>query len=220
MRGLLERRRKRRAAGLPESMRGVIAQNPDKFWCKVDKTGDCWLWTGSQNTGLYGQVGRVLNGKKTMILAHRYAYFLTIGEIPAGHDVRHTCLIRLCCNPAHLFLRRPKAEVNRPEPVMTKKRTRNAFRKAVFGRDRFQCVVCGGRPGIDELDPHHITDRNEMTNGGYIAENGITLCKECHIKAEQFHATGQAVEGYSPDDLYNLIGSSKGEAIDADDRGV
>lgn len=28
-----------------------------------------------------------------------------------------------------------------------------------------------------DLDAHHITDRNEMPNGGYVPENGISLCK-------------------------------------------
>lgn len=60
------------------------------------------------------------------------------------------------------------------------------------------------------LDPHHITDRNKMPNGGYVIENGISVCDECHIKAEQWHISGETewVEGYHPDDLYKMIGSS------------
>lgn len=57
-----------------------------------------------------------------------------------------------------------------------------------------------------------------MKNGGYVASNGITVCKdECHMKVEQFHISGGAKweEGLHPDDLYRMIGSSR-EQADAD----
>lgn len=96
-----------------------------------------------------------------------------------------------------------------------KKAVRKAFRDAVFTRDGYKCKICGfAEP--DALDAHHITDRNEMPNGGYVPENGITLCTiNCHQMAEEFHCTGTASPGFSPEDLYGLIGSSKEEAIRA-----
>ena len=48
-----------------------------------------------------------------------------------------------------------------------------------------------------------------MPNGGYVKENGISLCPSCHEKAEVFHSTGSALPGWSPDDLYARIGSSR-----------
>lgn len=88
-----------------------------------------------------------------------------------------------------------------------KKRVRAAFRKAVFDRDGGACRKCGSKEG---LDAHHITDRNEMPNGGYVPENRISLCGACHRKAELWHSSkGDAhVVGYKPDDLYAIIGSS------------
>lgn len=100
-----------------------------------------------------------------------------------------------------------------------KKVIRKLFRDACYKRDGFRCAVCGMKSSKDkaqeELDAHHITDRHEMPNGGYVKENGISLCPECHEKAEEFHKTGKAVEGYSPDDLYKKINSSYEKAVEA-----
>lgn len=69
-----------------------------------------------------------------------------------------------------------------------------------------------------KLDAHHITDRTLMPNGGYVKENGISLCPGCHEKAEVFHSTGTALPGWSPDDLYEVIGSSYSLAHAASER--
>lgn len=104
-----------------------------------------------------------------------------------------------------------------------KKQIRAAFRQAVFTRDGFACRGCGFQSSPEhaeaELDAHHITDRNEMPNGGYVAENGISLCKaRCHELAETYHK-GEPVEpGYSPEELYALIGSSRRQAVVAAEK--
>lgn len=93
-----------------------------------------------------------------------------------------------------------------------KKRVRIAFRIAVFYRDGYRCLVCG-TPGTDEtLDPHHVTDRNQIPHGGYVAENGITLCKRCHEKAEA------GAQGFEKETLYRLIDSSLERAMVASER--
>lgn len=93
-----------------------------------------------------------------------------------------------------------------------KKMIRQLFRESVFERDGHKCTFCDA---IEDLDAHHITDRSEMPNGGYVKENGITLCKKHHMDAEKFHITNGAewVEKMHPTDLYNLIRSSKDLAI-------
>ncbi len=93
-----------------------------------------------------------------------------------------------------------------------KKRIREQFREEVFARDRNRCVFCGL---TDNLDAHHITDRTKIPNGGYVKENGITLCPEHHELAEQFHISDgkEYAVGLHPDDLYKKIGSSHVRAI-------
>ncbi len=103
-----------------------------------------------------------------------------------------------------------------------KKAAREAFRAAVYRRDGYRCAVCGHEPRPEEwakeprpLDAHHITDRNEMPNGGYVAENGISLCGSCHLLAEAEHAGGPPTPGYSRGELYARIGSSHEKALRA-----
>ena len=95
-----------------------------------------------------------------------------------------------------------------PIPTMStnKKKIREDFRLAVFARDLNKCRVCSARDVA--LDAHHITDRNLMPNGGYVLENGISLCAVCHHRAEHAHRTGTAWPGYAAEDLYKLINSS------------
>lgn len=92
-----------------------------------------------------------------------------------------------------------------------KKLIRQRFRESVFERDGNKCVFCEK----DAVDAHHITDRNKMPNGGYVKENGISLCHEHHRIAEKYHETGGKdwIEGFHPDDLYRKIGSSKEIAL-------
>lgn len=70
-----------------------------------------------------------------------------------------------------------------------KKNIRDKFRSDVFGRDGYQCRVCSRDHG---LDAHHVTDRKEIPDGGYVKENGISLCDACHLKAELWHSSGHA----------------------------
>lgn len=69
-----------------------------RFWRKVDKSGDCWLWTGTLNNQGYGMFAV----NRHMGLAHRFAYRDVRGEIPAGHHLDHMCWTPACVNPAHL----------------------------------------------------------------------------------------------------------------------
>lgn len=100
--------------------------------------------------------------------------------------------------------------------MKTKKQIREYFRLSVIERDKYTCKVCGSKSNdINYFDAHHITDRSEMPNGGYVKENGITLCKLCHVKCEKYHiSNGKEYEsGLHPDDLYLMINSSKEIAI-------
>lgn len=87
----------------------------------------------------------------------------------------------------------------------TKRNIRENFRRATFTRDKYVCRVC---VNAGKLDAHHITDRHLMPNGGYVPENGISLCERCHLKAEA-RATG-----FEPEKLYEMINSSHELAVE------
>jgi hypothetical protein len=71
----------------------------DRFWEKVDRSGECWLWTAGRRGDGYGAFQAESNRQ---VGAHRFSYELHHGEIPVGMVVMHSCDTPLCVNPDHL----------------------------------------------------------------------------------------------------------------------
>jgi hypothetical protein len=59
----------------------------------------CWEWPRYRDQDGYGKV--IVGGRKTA--AHRVAYRIFVGPIPADKIIRHSCDNPPCCNPAHLL---------------------------------------------------------------------------------------------------------------------
>lgn len=70
-----------------------------RFWAKVDKSGECWLWTAGTFRRGYGAIK--VDGKQ--VKAHRLAHELFIGPIPEGLHVLHRCDVPGCVRPEHLY---------------------------------------------------------------------------------------------------------------------
>lgn len=85
----------------------------ERFWAKVDKSGDCWLWTGS--TAGIAKYGKFWDGER-LVPSHRFAYELLVGLIPDDKELDHraTCP-KHCVNPAHL---RPATTKQNSENVL------------------------------------------------------------------------------------------------------
>jgi hypothetical protein len=69
-----------------------------RFWSKVNKTDDCWLWIGTRHHTGYG----AFSIRYDSFRAHRVSYMLVNGDIPYGLVLDHLCRNKLCVKPSHL----------------------------------------------------------------------------------------------------------------------
>ena len=92
----------------PRDDRGRLARRTREeyasaFWSRVSIDRDanaCWRWSGPVDAKGYGEIARC--AAMTERKAHRIAYALSVGPIPTGRVVMHSCDTPPCCNPAHL----------------------------------------------------------------------------------------------------------------------
>jgi hypothetical protein len=148
-----------------------------RFWMKVDRRADdgCWSWTGALDRTGYG---RFYNGD-TVVAAHRFAYELLVGPIPAGFDADHMChntdrscpgghcVHRRCCNPAHVSPCSRADNLARSHSVA-------AAREAYWTNQRAKTHCPRGHP-YDEANT-------------FVNAKGQRSCRECRriLQAERY----------------------------------
>ena len=69
-----------------------------RFWSRVDKSGDCWIWGSTKDRDGYG----LLKIGRRMYRAHRSAYASHYRKDPGQNIVMHKCDTPGCSNPSHL----------------------------------------------------------------------------------------------------------------------
>jgi hypothetical protein len=73
----------------------------ERFWPKVRKTDECWIWEGSKTKGGYGTF--LLNGKRTS--ASRAAWELENGPLDPLLVVHQKCGNRSCVRLEHFVIK-------------------------------------------------------------------------------------------------------------------
>ena len=115
----------------------------ERFWVKVDASGDCWEWTASTRGAGYGQFGWAPD---RIIDAHRVVWELLVGPIPEGLTIDHLCRNKICVNPDHLEVVTYQENINR-SPVSPSRRRYCPQGHPLFG-DNLR-VVSGARRCIN-----------------------------------------------------------------------
>jgi len=82
----------------------MTSKQVDSFWQRVDKTGDCWVWTAHLTTKGYGKYSYYTPTRIITKRAHRLSYELEVSEIAPDGELDHLCRNRACVKPEHLEL--------------------------------------------------------------------------------------------------------------------
>lgn len=64
----------------------------ERFWFSIEKTDDCWYWTGALTKGY----AVIILSDGSRVYAHRLAYEVQVGPIPEGMEIDHLCHTTEC----------------------------------------------------------------------------------------------------------------------------
>ena len=93
------------AVRIPLLLREEIAETLEAFLSQVDRSGECWLWTGNKCRFGYGVFwpGKLNEVLRSGVGAHRVAWALFNGPIPPKRTICHECDTPACVRPDHLY---------------------------------------------------------------------------------------------------------------------
>ena len=158
----------------------------ERFWKSVNKTDGCWLWISGLDKDGYGAF-RAEHDGTTHQRAHRYSYALHKGNIPTLLNVCHTCDVRACVNPEHLFL---GTMAENMDDKMAKGRHR-----VINGENHYRAVLTEEQARAILLDPRPHT---QIANEYNVARTTISSLKARYSWPELGKAKGVKAKRVSP----------------------
>lgn len=147
----------------------LLPKDQERFWSRVDRSGDCWLWTGSLFNSGYGR----FKAERQDRCAHAWSYELMRSPVPLGLELDHLCRVRRCVNPAHL------------EPVTPQTNLLRGLGLASANSQKTHCV-----------NGHEFSSENtgRASNGGRVCRRCAVICTtRLHLKKGAIRTTKVAI---------------------------
>jgi len=157
-----------------------------RYWNKVIKGAspyDCWDWDGAKSNAGYGKMAA--DGK--VMEAHRFAYELVRGAIPAKWEIDHLCRNPGCTNWRHL------EAVPKAENVMRGQRFRKANGVGMYaslaqckyadhpprprGQECKECMAMFHKKYYQQKKARNVC----VSNGCQTITDGTAYCPRCRI---------------------------------------
>lgn len=144
---------------------------------RIVESEDCWgpdphwLWQGSLTSAGYGHV--TLNGAQVYV--HRLVYKHMVDDIPAGLEIDHMCLVRHCCNPAHLDVVTHSENMRRIAQRQTACNAGHPYTDGSFvvRRGTRECLIC-------RREWNNTYWRRRRREAGYVPPEERTTCAAGH----------------------------------------
>lgn len=138
-----------------------------RFWRKVRQApgNACWLWTGALDHRGYGDYRKHTPERK----AHRLAWHVVNGPIPAGLFVLHTCDNPPCVRPDHLFLGTHVDNM------------RDSAAKGRNASQRYPGLRAGARAGNAKLTQANVQEIRSSTSSHTDLAHQFGICAE-HVR--------------------------------------
>jgi HNH endonuclease/Helix-turn-helix domain len=167
------------------SMVEMSEKDKQRFKSYVSVTEGCWLWTGVKTpvTGRNGGYGYI-KIKRKMLLAHRAAWMISFGDIPAGFFVCHRCDNKLCVRRDHLFL---GTALENSRDMISKKRHSHGDRH--WSRSKPERLARGDQNGA-RTKPETRARGEKVGRSKLTAELVLTIRKK-HAEGETQQALGK-----------------------------
>lgn len=146
----------------------------ERLMSLVTIVGQCWEWQGYRSHG-YGHIYSPTHGR--ILKAHRVAYELFVGPIPAGLHIDHLCRNRACVRPDHL------------EPVTAKE---NLLRGIGLTARNAAVTHCPKGHEYTELNTRWVISNRRRVKAPP-RQNSVRQCRACD--REKKRALRQTAEG-------------------------